>query len=86
MVFCRLKIANMATEISYFDFKNLQHQEQCRLVMTEGEVISDSVNGDLRFVIYRMPYFSVELIYIKRNNQLSGFNIYQGSFTQAFYS
>lgn len=76
----------MGTEISYFDFKNLRHQEQCHLIMTQGEVISETANGDLRFVVYRMPYFSVELIYTLHNDKLSGFNIYQSNHAQAFCS
>ncbi len=76
----------MGTEISYFDFKNLQHQEQCQLVLSQGEVISEIFKDDLRFVVYRMPYFSVELIYTQHNNKLSGFNIYQNSNSQLLCS
>ncbi|PZU87310.1 MAG: hypothetical protein DI529_07380 [Chryseobacterium sp.] len=69
----------MDTEISYFDFKNLSSQDQCQLVATQGQIINESSKNDLRFVIYKLGTFLVEITYIQQNNKLASFNVYQNT-------
>ncbi|MPS71531.1 MAG: hypothetical protein E2590_00090 [Chryseobacterium sp.] len=70
----------MDTEISYFDFKNLSSQDQCQLVTTQGQIINESSKSDLRFVIYKLGSFLVEITYIQQNNKLASFNVYQNTY------
>lgn len=69
----------MDIEISYFDFKNLSPQDQCQLVKTQGQIISESSKNDLRFVIYKLGSFLVEITYMQQNNKLASFNVYQNN-------
>jgi hypothetical protein len=48
--------------ISYYDFKNLTDQSQQELVITEGVVINEIYKNELRFVIYKLSSFSVEVV------------------------
>ncbi len=73
----------MDIEISYFDFKNLSPQDQCKLVTTKGQIINESSKNDLRFVIYKLGSFLVEITYIQQNNRLASFNVYQNIYASS---
>ncbi|WP_312765536.1 hypothetical protein [Epilithonimonas sp.] len=73
----------MDIEISYFDFKNLSPQDQYQLVKTQGQIISESSKNDLRFVIYKLGSFLVEITYMQQNNKLASFNVYQNNYIQS---
>lgn len=49
--------------ISYYDFKNLPTQSQCELALAEGKVISETSKDGLKFVLYELSSFSVEIVY-----------------------
>ncbi|WP_312420006.1 hypothetical protein [Epilithonimonas sp.] len=61
--------------ISYYDFKNLPNESQCDIIFTEGHLMSETVKNELRFVLYEISQFSVELVYSK--NRIATINVYQ---------
>ena len=61
--------------ISYYDFKNLPNESQCDIIFTEGHLMSETVKNELRFVLYEISQFSVELVYNK--NRIATINVYQ---------
>lgn len=63
--------------ISYYDFKNLPTQSQYELVLTEGRVISKTSKDGLKFVLYELSNFSVEIVYQIINNKIEGLSVFQ---------
>ena len=61
--------------ISYYDFKNLPNESQCDIIFNEGNLMSEAVKDELRFVLYEISQFSVELVYSK--NRIATINVYQ---------
>jgi len=63
--------------ISYYDFKNLPDQAQCNIVMNQGRVMNETTIDKLKYVLYEISYFTVEIIYNTANNTIAGMNIFQ---------
>ncbi len=63
--------------ISYYDFKNLPNQEQCDVVINEGRVMNETISDTLKYVLYEVSYFTVEIIYNMKNNKIEGMNVFQ---------
>lgn len=63
--------------ISYYDFKNLPDHSQQELVLAEGKLISETYKNELKFVLYEMFSFSVEIVYNKNNNKVAGLSVFQ---------
>lgn len=63
--------------ISYYDFKNLTDQSQQELVMSEGIIISEVYKNELRFVLYELSSFSVEIVYSTVNGKIESFTAFQ---------
>jgi len=63
--------------ISYYDFKNLPDQSQQELVMSEGIIISEVYKNELRFVLYELSSFSVEIVYSTVNGKIESFTAFQ---------
>lgn len=61
--------------ISYYDFKNLPNESQYDIIFNEGHLMSETVKNELRFVLYEISQFSVELVYSK--NRIATINVYQ---------
>ena len=61
--------------ISYYDFKNLPNESQRDIIFNEGHLMSETVKDELRFVLYEISQFSVELVYSK--NRIATNNVYQ---------
>lgn len=61
--------------ISYYDFKNLPNESQRDIIFNEGHLMSETVKDELRFVLYEISQFSVELVYSK--NRIATINVYQ---------
>ena len=61
--------------ISYYDFKNLPNESQYDIIFNEGHLMSETVKDELRFVLYEISQFSVELVYNK--NRIATINVYQ---------
>ncbi len=62
--------------ISYYDFKNLPNKSQCELVLNEGHMMNETVKDELKFVLYKVSSFAVEIVYNK-NNGIAAMNVYQ---------
>lgn len=65
--------------ITYYDFKELSRETQYGLVMTQGKMISEIRNDKLKFVLYEMPSFSVEIVYHVESERVEGLNIFQNN-------
>ena len=56
--------------ISYYNFNNLSKESQIEIVMTEGKIINETIKSNLRFVVYELFSFSVEIVYNINNNKI----------------
>ncbi|OBW39405.1 hypothetical protein AB670_04252 [Chryseobacterium sp. MOF25P] len=63
--------------ISYYDFKNLPMQSRYEFVLTEGKIISETSKDGLKFVLYELSSFSVEIVYKTINNKIEGLSVFQ---------
>ncbi len=64
--------------ISYYDFQNLTNrQTQYDFVLTYGHLISERTVSQLRYVLYEVANFSVELIYNTTNDKINGMNLFE---------
>jgi len=63
--------------ISYYDFKNMPDQAQCSLVMNEGRIMNETTVDTIKYILYEVSYFSVEVIYNTLNNKIEGMNVFQ---------
>ncbi|MDQ0595208.1 hypothetical protein QFZ37_003577 [Chryseobacterium ginsenosidimutans] len=63
--------------ISYYDFKNMPNQAQCSFVMNEGRVMNERTVDTIKYILYEVSYFSVEVIYNTQNNKIEGMNVFQ---------
>lgn len=63
--------------ISYYDFKNLPNQAQFDLVINQGDRVNETIIHNLKYVLYTVSFFSVEIIYNIPDNRISGINVYQ---------
>ena len=63
--------------ISLYDFKNLPNESQCDIVMNQGHLMNETIKNDLKFVLYEISSFSVEIVYHTNNNRIAGMNVYQ---------
>lgn len=62
--------------ISLYDFKNLPCDDQYNIVLNEGCVMTETIKNDLKFVLYDISSFTVEIVYSK-NNRLAAINVFQ---------
>lgn len=67
--------------ISYYDFKNLPTQSQYELALAEGRIISETSKDELKFVLYELSSFSVEIVYNTINNKIEGLSVFQNKGT-----
>ena len=67
--------------VSYYDFKNLPTQSQYELVLAEGQVISEISKDGLKFVLYGLSNFSVEIVYKSITNKIEGLSVFQNKGT-----
>lgn len=63
--------------ISYYEFKNLPHQSQWDLVMNEGRILNERILHSLKYVLYEISCFTVEVIYNLNNGKTEGINVFQ---------
>ncbi len=63
-------------DISLYDFKNLPCDDQYNIVLNEGCVMTETIKNDLKFVLYDISSFTVEIVYSK-NNRLAAINVFQ---------
>ncbi|AZA60230.1 MULTISPECIES: hypothetical protein [Chryseobacterium] len=65
--------------ISYYDFNNLPKESQIELVMAEGKIIDETIKNNLRFVVYELSSFSVEIVYNIDSNKIAGLSAFPGN-------
>lgn len=58
--------------ITFYDFTQLAEDEQYELVFTEGEFLDSLVKNELKFALYRLYSFYVEVIYNSVDNTIVG--------------
>jgi hypothetical protein len=63
--------------ITYYDFKNMPDNEQCSLVMNQGRVMNERTINTIKYVLYEVSQFTVEMIYNTMNNKVEGINVFQ---------
>lgn len=64
--------------ISYYDFNNLPKESQIELVIAEGKIIDETIKSNLRFVVYELFSFSVEIVYNIDSNKIAGLSAFPG--------
>lgn len=69
--------------ISFYDFKNLPNQTQWDIAITEGKVMNERVLDSLKYVLYELSHFTVEIIYNTSKDKMEGLNVYPN---QAVYA
>ncbi|MCG2793505.1 MAG: hypothetical protein L6262_08175 [Weeksellaceae bacterium] len=69
--------------ISYYDFKNLPNHSQCDIVLNQGQLMNETVKDELKFVLYEISSFSVEIVYSK-NNRIAALNVFQNKSVYAY--
>lgn len=60
----------MPKEISFYEYTLLESSKQYDLVFTEGEFIDYSVKGELKYALYRLYSFYVEVLYNSADNKI----------------
>jgi hypothetical protein len=64
--------------ISYYDFQNLPDQQtQYNVVVNQGRIMNERIIDNLKYALYEVSYFSVEIIYNTLNNKIAGMNVFQ---------
>ncbi|WP_051878497.1 hypothetical protein [Chryseobacterium sp. FH1] len=65
--------------ISYYNFNNLSKESQIELVISEGQIIDETTKNNLRFAIYKLSSFSVEIVYETIDNKIAGITAFQNN-------
>lgn len=63
--------------ISYYDFKNLSDFTQCQMVLNQGQLMEERSVDKLKYVLYQISSFSVEIIYNTTSEKIAAVNVYQ---------
>ncbi|WP_312075024.1 hypothetical protein [Chryseobacterium sp.] len=63
--------------ISFYDFKNLDHKDQCNLVIHNGKIMTERISENVKFILYEFSNFSVEIIYNISSEKTSVINVFQ---------
>ncbi|PWN58441.1 hypothetical protein C1634_023095 [Chryseobacterium viscerum] len=59
-------------ELSFYEFTQLSESERYDLVFREGEFIDSSIRNDVKFALYKLYSFNVEVIYDSTGNRIIG--------------
>lgn len=60
----------MRKELSFYEFIQLLDEEQYELVFKEGEFLNSSIKSDLKFALYKLNSFFVEVVYDAEENKI----------------
>lgn len=69
--------------ISYYEFKNLPDHLQHKLVIAEGKVINVTYRDQLKYVLYELSNFSVEIVYNSFNDRIESLSAFQNKRNQS---
>lgn len=60
----------MNKEYTFYEFTQLSEEQQHDLVFTKGDFINTSVKGNIKFALYKLYNFYVEVIYDSVDNKI----------------
>lgn len=60
----------MKKELSFYDYTLLSKDDQYNLVFTKGEFVGTSTGKDMKFVLYKLCSFFVEVVYNVEDNRI----------------
>jgi 5-hydroxyisourate hydrolase-like protein (transthyretin family) len=60
----------MRKELSFYEFTQLSEEGQYELVFKEGEFLNSSTKNDLKFALYKLYSFFVEVVYDAQRNKV----------------
>jgi len=60
----------MSDKVSFYEFSQLPQEEQYELAFTKGEFIDVSEKDNVRFALYKLYDFYVEVVYDFVNNKI----------------
>lgn len=60
----------MNKEISFYEFTQLSDEDQYYLLFREGKFLDSSTKKEVKFIIYRLFSFFVEVIYDAESNMI----------------
>lgn len=63
--------------ISFYDFKNLDHQDQCNLVIHNGKIMNERTLDDLKYILYEFSTFTVEIVHHISSEKSTVINVFQ---------
>jgi uncharacterized membrane protein len=72
-----IELLKLTAMISYYDFKNMPDQAQCSLAIKEGRIMNETTVKTLKYILYEVSYFTVEVIFNTENNKIEGMNVFQ---------
>lgn len=58
--------------MTLYEFNLLPNQDQYELVFTKGEYVTNREEGGIRFALYAIYWFFVEIEYDIKNNKIVG--------------
>ncbi|WP_312762431.1 hypothetical protein [Epilithonimonas sp.] len=59
-------------ELSFYEYTQLPESEKYDMVFTEGEFVDSSVKNEVKFALYKLYSFYVEVIYDPVDNKIVG--------------
>lgn len=69
----------MNKEIFFYEFTQLSDEQQYDLLFREGELLDSSTRNEVKFVLYKLYSFFVEVVYVAGDNKI----VTLSSFTNA---
>jgi hypothetical protein len=66
-------------ELSFYEFTQLSKEEQYDLVFREGEFINSSFKNDVKFALYQLHSFYVEVTYNAKDNRIVNLTSYMSA-------
>ncbi|MCD1117548.1 hypothetical protein [Chryseobacterium turcicum] len=69
----------MSKELSFYEFTQLPEEEQYELVFSSGEFIDSSVKGEVKYVLYKLYSFFVEVAYNSYDNKIINMSTFMNS-------
>ncbi|REC44227.1 hypothetical protein DRF67_18030 [Chryseobacterium pennipullorum] len=66
-----------AMNISYYDFQNLPDDIRYDMVINQGRFVEEKIIDNLKYSLYEVSFFSVEVIYNISSNKITGMNVFE---------
>lgn len=63
--------------ISYYDFQNLPDDIRYDMVINQGRFVEEKIIDNLKYSLYEVSFFSVEVIYNISSNKITGMNVFE---------